>query len=98
MGGNYIYYIYIYLISVTFVYNTFVIRIILHSRTWLVMSSQININTAFEQDLMEVKSTYPKDILILGPCLHFNPMNNTIRCVGKGLYKYPDILQVIYLQ
>lgn len=62
------------------------------------MSSQININTAFEQDLMEVKSTYPKDILILGPCLHFNPMNNTIRCVGKGIYKYPDILQVIYLQ
>lgn len=62
-------------------------------RIWLVMSSQININTAFEQDLMEVKTTYPKDILVLGPCLHFNPMNNTIRCVGEGIYKYPDILQ-----
>ncbi|XP_072762562.1 exostosin-2 isoform X2 [Anoplolepis gracilipes] len=64
-----------------------------NGRTWLVMSSQININTAFEQDLMEVKTTYPKDILVLGPCLHFNPMNNTIRCVGESMYKYPDILQ-----
>ncbi|XP_029671569.1 exostosin-2 isoform X3 [Formica exsecta] len=64
-----------------------------NGRTWLVISSQININTAFEQDLMEVKTTYPKDILVLGPCLHFNPMNNTIRCVRKGIYKYPDVLQ-----
>ncbi|KAL6264521.1 hypothetical protein P5V15_004628 [Pogonomyrmex californicus] len=63
-------------------------------RTWLVMSSQININTAFEQDLMEIKTTYPKDILVLGPCLHFNPMNNTIRCLGEDIYKYPDILQM----
>ncbi|KAH0952729.1 hypothetical protein HN011_009892 [Eciton burchellii] len=62
-------------------------------RTWLVISSQININTAFEQDLMEVKTTHSKDILILGPCLHFNPMNNTLRCVGEDIYKYPDILQ-----
>ncbi|XP_011163713.1 exostosin-2 isoform X1 [Solenopsis invicta] len=62
-------------------------------RIWLVMSSQININSAFEQDLMEMKMTYPKDILVLGPCLHFNPMNNTIRCIGKDIYKYPDSLQ-----
>ncbi|XP_012224952.1 exostosin-2 isoform X2 [Linepithema humile] len=64
-----------------------------NTRTWLVISSQININTAFEQDLMELKTTNPKDILVLGPCLHFNPMNNTIRCVGEDIYKYPDILQ-----
>ncbi|KAG5322625.1 EXT2 protein, partial [Pseudoatta argentina] len=62
-------------------------------RIWLVMSSQININNAFEQDLMEIKTTYPKNILVLGPCLHFNPMNNTIRCVGEDIYKYPDSLQ-----
>ncbi|XP_011872758.1 PREDICTED: exostosin-2 isoform X2 [Vollenhovia emeryi] len=62
-------------------------------RVWLVMSSQININTAFEQDLIEIKTTYPKDILVLGPCLHFNPMNNTIRCVGEDIYTYPDSLQ-----
>lgn len=96
MGGNYYIYIYI-LIFITCVYNTFVIQIILHSRTWLVISSQININTAFEQDLMEVKTTYPKDILVLDPCLHFNPMNNTIRCVREDIYKYPDVLQVIYI-
>ncbi|XP_011135760.1 exostosin-2 isoform X2 [Harpegnathos saltator] len=63
-----------------------------NTRTWLVISSQININTAFEQDLLEVKTTYPKDILVLGPCLQYNPMNNTIRCIGEDLYKYPDIL------
>ncbi|KYN07271.1 Exostosin-2 [Cyphomyrmex costatus] len=62
-------------------------------RIWLVISSQININNAFEQDLMEIKTTYPKDILVLGPCLHFNPMNNTIRCIGEDIYKYPDTLQ-----
>jgi hypothetical protein len=73
----------------------FKILTILHFRTWLVISSQININTAFEQDLMEVKTTHSKDILILGPCLHFNPMNNTLRCVGEDIYKYPNILQVI---
>ena len=67
----------------------------IYFRIWLVVSSQININTAFEQDLMEIKTTNPKDILVLGPCLHFNPMNNTIRCVGEDIYKYPDILQVI---
>lgn len=59
------------------------------------MSSQININNAFEQDLVEVKMTYPKDILVLKPCLHHNPINNTIRCVGQEIYKYPEILQVI---
>jgi len=69
----------------------------LHFRIWLVISSQININNAFEQDLIEIKTTYPKDILILGPCLHFNPMNNTIRCIGEDIYKYPDSLQVIQL-
>lgn len=64
-----------------------------NARTWLMISSQMNINTAFEQELMEVKTAYPKETLILGPCLHFNPMNNTIRCIGKDIYKYPDILQ-----
>lgn len=39
--------------------------------------------------------TYPKDILVLEPCLQHNLMNNTIRCIGKDIYKYPDILQVI---
>ena len=60
------------------------------------MSAQININSAFEQDLLEIKATHPKDILILGPCLHHNPMNNTIRCVEDSVYKYPEILQVIF--
>lgn len=64
-----------------------------NTRTWLVMSSQINFNSAFEQDLMEVKTISPKDILVLGPCLHYNPMNNTIRCVREDVYKYPDVLQ-----
>ena len=59
------------------------------------MSVQININSAFEQDLLEVKTTNPKDILILHPCLHHNPMNSSIRCVEDNVYKYPEILQVI---
>ncbi|XP_043256356.1 exostosin-2 [Colletes gigas] len=63
------------------------------TRRWLVISSQININSAFEQDLMEIKSTSPKDILILGPCLHYNSMNITVRCAGEDVYKYPNILQ-----
>lgn len=74
--------------------NLYVRLVILCFRTWLVISSQININTAFEQDLMEVKTTYPKDILVLGPCLQYNPINNTIRCTGEDIYKYPDILHV----
>lgn len=82
-------------VSSCFVLYTHEILTILHFRTWLMISSQMNINTAFEQELMEVKTAYPKETLILGPCLHFNPMNNTIRCIGKDIYKYPDILQVI---
>ncbi|KAG7202832.1 hypothetical protein KM043_009985 [Ampulex compressa] len=63
------------------------------SRPWLVISSQININSAFEQDLLEVKTTFPKEILVLGPCLHYNPMNSTTRCTGEDVYRYPDVLQ-----
>ncbi|XP_076166476.1 exostosin glycosyltransferase sotv [Ptiloglossa arizonensis] len=63
------------------------------TRIWLVISSQININSAFEQDLVEIKSISPKDILILGPCLHYNSMNTTVRCAGEDVYKYPNILQ-----
>ncbi|XP_076235324.1 exostosin glycosyltransferase sotv [Calliopsis andreniformis] len=63
------------------------------TRSWLVISSQININSAFEQDLLEIKSISPKDILILGPCLHYNSMNTTIRCAGEEVYKYPNVLQ-----
>ncbi|XP_076667121.1 exostosin glycosyltransferase sotv [Andrena cerasifolii] len=63
------------------------------TRPWLVISSQININSAFEQDLLEVKSMSPKDILILGPCLHYNSMNTTVRCAGEDVYKYPNVLQ-----
>lgn len=63
-------------------------------RIWLLMSSQININSAFEQDLIELKSSFPKEILLLGPCLQYSPMNNTVRCIGKDVYKYPAVLQV----
>ncbi|XP_015584930.1 exostosin-2 [Cephus cinctus] len=63
------------------------------TRKWLILSSQININSAFEQDLMELKTTFPNDIMVFGSCLHHNPMNNTIRCVGEDVYKYPDVLQ-----
>ncbi|KAL2712257.1 exostosin-2 [Vespula squamosa] len=62
-------------------------------RIWLLMSSQININSAFEQDLIELKSSFPKEILLLGPCLQYSPMNNTVRCAGKDVYKYPAVLQ-----
>lgn len=68
-----------------------------HCRNWLVAAAQININSAFEQDLLEIKAAHTNDILILGPCLHHNPMNNSIRCVEDQVYKYPDILQVIFL-
>ncbi|KZC05878.1 Exostosin-2 [Dufourea novaeangliae] len=64
-----------------------------NTRPWLVISSQININSAFQQDLVEVKSMAPKEILILGPCLHHNSMNATIRCAGEYVYKYPNVLQ-----
>ncbi|XP_051164279.1 exostosin-2 [Leptopilina boulardi] len=64
------------------------------NRKWLVTAAQININSAFEQDLLEIKAAHPKEILILGPCLHHNPMNNSIRCVEEHVYKYPDILQM----
>lgn len=57
----------------------------------------MNINAAFEQDLMEVRATYPNDLLILGPCLQYNPMNSTIRCNGQKVYKHIDVLQVIEL-
>lgn len=54
----------------------------------------MNINSAFEQDLLEVKSMSPMDILILGTCLHYNSMNSAIRCSGEDFYKYPNVLQV----
>ncbi|XP_076750112.1 exostosin glycosyltransferase sotv [Xylocopa sonorina] len=64
-----------------------------NTRPWLVISSQMNINSAFEQDLLEVKSRSPKDILILGTCPHYSSMNSTIRCIGEDIYKYPNVLQ-----
>lgn len=64
------------------------------TRKWLVVSSQMNINSAFEQDLNEVKLNSPADILILGTCPHYSAMNSTIRCSGEGeVYKYPNVLQ-----
>ncbi|CAK9814560.1 sotv [Anthophora quadrimaculata] len=78
------------------VYSPLVNSLKLHfnsTRPWLVISSQININSAFEQDLLEVKSMSPKDILILGTCLHYTSMNSTIRCAGEDVYKYPNVLQ-----
>lgn len=66
----------------------------IYPRPWLVISSQMNINSAFEQDLLEVKSLSPKDILILGTCLHYSSMNSAIRCAGEDVYKYPNVLQV----
>ncbi|XP_012254638.2 exostosin-2 [Athalia rosae] len=62
-------------------------------RHWLIISSQININSAFEQDLIEVKTNYPNELMILGPCLHHNPMNSSIRCMGEDVYKYPEVLE-----
>ncbi|XP_017788520.1 PREDICTED: exostosin-2, partial [Habropoda laboriosa] len=64
-----------------------------NTRPWLVISSQMNINSAFEQDLLEVKSMSSKDILILGTCLHYTSMNSTIRCAGEDVYKYPNVLE-----
>ncbi|XP_076544829.1 exostosin glycosyltransferase sotv isoform X1 [Osmia lignaria lignaria] len=64
-----------------------------NTRQWLTISSQININSAFEQDLIEVKSLSPKEILILSPCLQYSSMNSTIRCAETDVYKYPDVLQ-----
>lgn len=58
------------------------------------MASQINLNTGFEQDLIELKTKYPKDILLLGPCLNNSPLEVTVRCLGQAVYKYPDVLQV----
>ncbi|CAK9822085.1 Ext2 [Anthophora retusa] len=78
------------------VYSPLVNSLKLHfnsTRPWLVISSQININSAFEQDLLEVKSMSPKDILMLGTCLHYTSMNSTIRCAGEDVYKYPNVLQ-----
>lgn len=64
-----------------------------NTRPWLIISSQMNINSASEQDLLEIKSISPKDIFILGTCFHYNSMNNTIRCAGEDVYKYPNVLQ-----
>ena len=61
------------------------------------MATQINLNTGFEQDLIEIKTKHPKDILLLGPCLNQSPMKITVRCLGQDVYKYPDILQVSHL-
>ncbi|XP_046616513.1 exostosin-2 [Neodiprion virginianus] len=62
-------------------------------RNWLIISSQININSAFQQDLIEVKITFPNDLMVLGPCYHHNPMNSSIRCAGEDVYNYPDVLE-----
>lgn len=65
----------------------------IEKRHRFLISSQMNINVAFEQDLAEIGVANPKDLFILGPCLHHNPISNTIRCMGEKIYKYPDILQ-----
>ncbi|XP_034951756.1 exostosin-2 [Chelonus insularis] len=64
-----------------------------HKKTHFLISAQININAAFEQDLTEISMTSPNDILILRPCLHHNPMSNAIRCFDGKIYKYPEVLR-----
>lgn len=62
-------------------------------RSRLLVFSHMNINEAFYQPIIEISSAYPKDVLVLGPCLHHNPMISSIRCSGQQIFRYPDILQ-----
>lgn len=73
-----------------------VTSVILLCRTWLAVSAQINLNSAVEQDLIQVRSAFPKNLLILCPCLHHNPVNSSFRCIEQNVYKYPDVLQVSF--
>ncbi|KAK0166479.1 hypothetical protein PV328_004899 [Microctonus aethiopoides] len=70
------------------------LRTRLHEKkSYLIVSAQININTAFEQDLIDIQAASPKDILILRSCSNHKSMTNSIRCVDEKMLKYPDILR-----
>ncbi|XP_057321592.1 exostosin-2 [Microplitis mediator] len=56
-----------------------------------IISGQINLNIAFEQDLQDININ--NEILILHPCVNHNPMSDSMRCDNNGkVYKYPDVL------
>ncbi|XP_012279069.1 exostosin-2 [Orussus abietinus] len=77
------------------VYSTLLMETNLNSfekRKWLLISSQINTKSTFEHDLFELQTLFPNEIAVLCPCLHHNPINYSIRCIGEDVYKYPDVL------
>ncbi|CAA9999771.1 unnamed protein product [Nesidiocoris tenuis] len=60
-------------------------------RKWLAISSQLNINSEYANELLELAADH-SDLLVLQPCQ--NPGNNTVRCVGRSrTYFYPQVLQ-----
>lgn len=84
-----------------------VLKINNEKRTRLLISSHVNINQGFQQDIIEISSELPESVLMLGPCLHHNPMSNSIRCQGEKVFlniyfclfsslKYLNIMLILF--
>uniref|UniRef100_A0A146KMH8 Exostosin-2 n=4 Tax=Lygus hesperus TaxID=30085 RepID=A0A146KMH8_LYGHE len=60
-------------------------------RKWLIISSQLNINSEYTSELLELASDH-SELLVLQPCE--TPVNKSVRCVGQSrTYFYPQVLQ-----
>lgn len=66
-----------------------------HTRSWLAISSQLNIHDEFRQSLMDLSSEHPS-FLLLGRCASAEPTDVQRRCRDDVVFSYPDVLKVKY--
>ncbi|KAJ9582478.1 hypothetical protein L9F63_003171, partial [Diploptera punctata] len=64
-----------------------------HGRSWLVVSSQINLHPEYERELWHLAQDH-SELLLLEPCTGEQQGNYSVRCRDKELYHYPQVLQL----
>lgn len=62
-------------------------------RSWLAISSQLNIHDEFRQSLVDLSSEHPS-FLLLGRCASTEPTDVQRRCRDDVVFSYPDVLKV----
>ena len=63
------------------------------SRPWLVVSSQINLHPEYERELWHMAQEH-SDLLLLEACTGGHQGNYSLRCRGREVFHYPQVLQV----
>jgi glucuronyl/N-acetylglucosaminyl transferase EXT2 len=63
------------------------------SRPWLVVSGQINLHPEYERELWHMAQEH-SELLLLEACAGSHQGNYSLRCRGREVFHYPQVLQV----